>query len=172
VDVHPDRFRYSAENCSIGRTLDVVGEKWTLLVMREAFYGLRRFDEFHRVLGCARNLLSERLKTLVAEGILSQHPYQEPGRRARFEYRLTDKGLDLFPALLALMQWGDRWAADPAGPAVEVHHRDCGQPVHVELRCGDGHGPLSPRQAQPTPGPGAITVTERISPPPPPASGR
>jgi DNA-binding HxlR family transcriptional regulator len=153
--MHPDRFRYSAENCSIHRTLDIVGEKWTLLVLREAFYGARRFSDFQRALGCARNILSARLRTLVDEGILSRHPYREPGSRRRDEYRLTDKGLELFPALIALMQWGDRWTADPAGPAAEVCHRDCGQPVSVELRCAAGDGPLSARDTQAVPGPGA-----------------
>jgi DNA-binding HxlR family transcriptional regulator len=156
--MHPNRFRYSAENCSIRRTLDIVGEKWTLLVLREAFYGVRRFDDFHRALGCARNILSARLKMLVDEGILSRHPYRDPGARARAEYRLTDKGLELFPALVALMQWGDRWAADPAGPPVEVHHRECGRRVAVELRCTAGHGPLSARETEALPGAGARAV--------------
>jgi DNA-binding HxlR family transcriptional regulator len=156
--MHPDRFRYSAENCSIRRTLDIVGEKWTLLVLREAFYGVRRFDDFRRALGCARNILSARLKTLVDEGILSRHPYREPGARLRDEYRLTDKGIELFPALVALMQWGDRWAADAAGPPVEVHHRDCGRRVAVELRCRAGHGPLSARETEALPGAGARAV--------------
>ena len=92
----PDRFRYSAENCSIRRTLDIVGERWTLLVLREAFYGVRRFADFHRALGCAKNLLSARLKTLVEEGILERERYRDPGARARDEYRLTEKGLELF----------------------------------------------------------------------------
>jgi len=153
--VQPDRFAYSAENCSIRRTLDIVGEKWTLLVLREAFYGVRRFADFHRALGCARNILSARLKTLVEEGILRPGPYQEPGSRARTEYRLTEKGLELFPALVALMQWGDRWTADPEGPAVVVRHRECGDRVGVELRCDGGHGPLSAHDTQATPGAGA-----------------
>lgn len=154
--MHPDRFSHSAENCSIRRTLDIVGEKWTLLLLREAFYGVRRFADFDRALGCARNILSARLKTLVDEEILTQEPYREPGSRARFEYRLTDKGLELFPALVALMQWGDRWTADAAGPPVEVLHRDCGQRIGVELRCTD-HGPLSARATEAVPGPGART---------------
>jgi DNA-binding HxlR family transcriptional regulator len=153
--VHPDRFRYTSENCSIRRTLDIVGEKWTLLVMREAFYGGRRFADFHRALGCARNILSARLKTLVDEGILIQEPYRDPGSRSRFEYRLTEKGLELFPALVALMQWGDKWTADPDGPPVEVRHRDCGEPIAAELRCAAGHGPLSARDTQARPGAGA-----------------
>jgi DNA-binding HxlR family transcriptional regulator len=157
--MHPDRFRYRADNCSIARTLDIVGEKWSLLVLREAFYGVRRFSDFQRALGCARNLLSARLATLVAEGILSREPYREPGRRARFEYRLTDKGLELFPALVALMQWGDRWTSDPAGPPVEVRHRECGEPVAVELRCAAGHRPLSARDTEALPGAGALPAT-------------
>jgi DNA-binding HxlR family transcriptional regulator len=153
--MHPDRFRYSAENCSIRRTLDVVGEKWTLLVLREAFYGVRRFSDFQRALGCARNVLSARLATLVDEGILARKPYREPGSRARYEYRLTDKGLELFPALVALMGWGDRWTAGAAGPPVEIRHRDCGEPVTAELRCAVGHGPLSARDTEALPGAGA-----------------
>lgn len=153
--MHPDRFAYSAENCSIQRTLDIVGEKWTLLVLREAFYGVRRFADFHRALGCARNLLSARLKTLVDQGLMCEQPYQEPGRRAQTEYRLTDKGQDLFPALVALMQWGDRWTAGPDGPPVDLHHNDCGEPVGIELRCAGGHGPLNARDTLAAPGAGA-----------------
>jgi DNA-binding HxlR family transcriptional regulator len=151
----PDRFAYSPENCSIRRTLDIVGEKWTLLVLREAFYGVRRFADFQRALGCARNILSARLKTLVDEGILTREPYREPGARERFEYRLTDKGRELFPALVALMAWGDRWTADAAGPPVEVRHRFCGEPVTAELRCAAGHGPLTARETEALPGAGA-----------------
>src|SRR5215217_2183459 len=114
--MHADRFRYSAANCSIARTLGVVGEKWTLLVLREAFYGVRRFDDFHAALGCARNLLSARLKTLVAEGLLDKQGYRDDRGRRREEYRLTEKGRGLLPAVVALMQWGDRWVADESGP--------------------------------------------------------
>lgn len=153
--MHPERPQYSDENCSIRRSLDIVGEKWTLLVLREAFYGVRRFADFHRTLGCARNILSARLRTLVDEEILAAVPYREPGSRSRFEYRLTEKGLDLFPVLVALIDWGDRWTADPAGPAVELHHRECGQPLGVELRCAGGHGPLTARDTEPRPGSGA-----------------
>lgn len=153
--MHPERFTYSAENCSIRRTLDIVGEKWTLLVLREAFYGVRRFADFHRALGCARNLLSERLKTLVEEGILRQQPYQEAGERRRTEYRLTEKGIELFPALVALMQWGDRWTADPEGAPVLLHHRDCQGRVSVQLRCDAGHGPLTAADTLAAPGSGA-----------------
>src|SRR5258705_5024420 len=102
--MHSDRFRYSAANCSIARTLGVVGEKWTLLVLREAFYGVRRFDDFHAALGCARNLLATRLKTLVTHGLLDRVAYQDDTGLGRHEYRLTDKCRDPFPVFLALEQ--------------------------------------------------------------------
>jgi DNA-binding HxlR family transcriptional regulator len=153
--MHPHRFRYSSANCSIARTLNVVGEKWTLLVLREVFYGVRRFDDFHAALGCARNLLSARLKTLVENGLLEKQAYRDDHGRRRAEYRLTDKGRDLLPAVVALMQWGDRWAADEAGPAVVLRHRDCGEPVSVRLGCDAGHAPLGARDVRAVPGPGA-----------------
>src|SRR3954447_23861931 len=121
-----ERTNYQASNCSIARTLEVVGEKWTLLVLRESFYGATRFEQFQRVLQCPRNLLSERLAKLVDEGIFERSEYREPGSRARHEYRMTDKGRELTPALLALMQWGDRYHADPAGPPVVARHAGCG----------------------------------------------
>src|SRR5260370_10268440 len=99
----PDRFHYSTENCSIARTLDIVGEKWTLLVLREAFYGVRRFARFHRAIGCAPNILTARLRTLVDEGIPTREPYQEAGRRHRFEYRRPHKRIRLFTALRPLL---------------------------------------------------------------------
>ena len=150
------RDAYTAENCSIKRALETVGERWTLLVLREAFYGVRRFDDFHRNIGCARNVLSTRLATLVDRGILRREPYREPKSRPRFEYRLTEKGRDLYPILLALMQWGDRWEADPAGPAAIIRHNGCEAPVGVVIQCDAGHSPLSARDTHPTPGPGAL----------------
>ena len=149
------RLDYSAENCSVGRTLGVVGEKWTLLVLREAFYGLRRFDELQEAIGCARNVLSDRLRTLVEHGLLRREDYREPGRRTRAEYQLTEKGLELLPVVIALMAWGDRWEAGPEGPPVVVRHRGCGEPVRAELTCEAGHTGLTARDTQPEPGPGA-----------------
>ena len=149
------RESYSAENCSVKRALDIVGEKWTLLVLREAFYGARRFEQFQAHVGCARNLLSERLNTLVEAGVLRRVPYREPGQRERHENHLTDKGLDLLPAVIALMQWGDRWEADPAGPPVKIVHRDCGQPVELVMRCDRDDVRLTARDTRPRPGPGA-----------------
>ena len=95
MDTLTTRLRYTDENCTIKGTLEIVGEKWSLLVLREAFFGIRRFDDFHRALGCARNLLSERLAKLVDHGVLERVAYQEPGQRRRHEYHLTEKGLDL-----------------------------------------------------------------------------
>lgn len=149
------RDRYVAENCSIKRALDVVGEKWTLLVMREAFYGARRFDQFQTRIGCARNILSERLLTLTEAGILQRVPYREPGQRERHEYRLTEKGLDLITVVIALMQWGSRWEAGPDGPPVEVLHRDCGHTVEAIVRCPHDDAVLTAHELHPVPGPGA-----------------
>lgn len=150
-----DSTRFSAENCSIARSLQIVGERWSLLILREAFYGHRRFEQFQRRIGIARNLLATRLATLVEHGVLDRQSYQEPGQRSRHEYRLTAKGKELYPILVALLDWGDRHAADPEGPALLLHHRDCGAPVHAELRCDAGHGHLAPRDVTATPGPAA-----------------
>jgi DNA-binding HxlR family transcriptional regulator len=149
------RMDYSSENCSVRRALEVVGEKWTLLVLREALYGIRRFDEMQRATGAPRNVLSARLDKLVENGILRRVPYQEEGSRTRNEYRLTEKGAELVPVVVALMDWGDRWEADDDGPALTLRHRDCGAAVHAHLECDAGHGPLTARDTRPEPGPGA-----------------
>jgi DNA-binding HxlR family transcriptional regulator len=133
------RLDRDTSNCSIARTLDVVGEKWTLLILREVFYGSTRFSDFEHVLGCPRNLLAARLKKLVEEGILARETYREPGSRSRSEYVITPIGLDLVPAVMGLLQWGDRYRADPEGPAITAHHQGCGAHVAVEFRCGSDH---------------------------------
>jgi DNA-binding HxlR family transcriptional regulator len=138
----------STDNCTVQRTLDLVGEKWSLLVLRDAMNGVRRFDDFRRHIGLSEAVLSDRLRKLVAAGILRTVPYREPGSRTRQEYRLTDKGWDLWPAMLALKQWGDRYTADPEGPPLEVLHRECGEPAEAVVVCGAGHGPLTPWQAR------------------------
>lgn len=150
-----DRPSYSVENCSIARTLQLVGERWSLLILREAFAGNRRFEQFQQRIGVARNLLATRLATLVEHGILDRQSYREPGQRARHEYRLTAKGKELYPILVALLDWGDRHVADPEGPAILLSHHDCGAPVHAEIRCDAGHGPLTTRDVTADPGPGA-----------------
>lgn len=134
--------------CSVAATLEVVGERWTLLVLRDAFYGVRRFEDFQHRLGVARNVLSARLATLVEHDLLVRTPYREPGRRLRQEYRLTEAGRQLLPAVIALMQWGDAHLAGPAGPPVTVSHRGCGQAVHAEIVCGGGHRALVAQETE------------------------
>lgn len=149
---------YDTENCTIGAALAIVGEKWTFLVLREAFNGVRRFDDIRRRIGAPRQVLSDRLARLVGQGLLRKVPYREPGQRTRTEYRLTGKGLDLFPLIVALLEWGNTYAVTPAGPVVQLTHRDCGAPVHQELRCADGHVVESARDVTPVPGPGARMI--------------
>jgi len=151
-----ERTHYEASNCSIARTLQVVGEKWTLLILRESFYGATRFEQFHRVLQCPRNLLSERLALLVDEGIFERSEYREPGSRARMEYRLTDTGRELMHILLALQEWGDRHKADPEGPPVVARHVGCGSPLHVTMACEKGHVVTDLDDTELVPGPGAL----------------
>jgi DNA-binding HxlR family transcriptional regulator len=153
-----ERTHYQASNCSIARTLQVLGEKWTLLILRESFYGSTRFEQFHGVLSCPRNLLSERLTKLVGEGILERSEYREPGSRARHEYRMTDKGRELTPILLALREWGDRHMADPEGPPVLARHGGCGQPLRVTLVCASGHEVAGPDEIELVDGPGALPL--------------
>jgi DNA-binding HxlR family transcriptional regulator len=133
------RLDRDTSNCSIARTLEVVGEKWTILILREVYYGSSRFGDFERVLGCPRNLLAARLKMLVEEGILATETYKEPGSRSRPKYVITPKGMDLVPAVMGLLQWGDRYRADPEGPAMVSRHRGCGAHVDAQIRCERGH---------------------------------
>ena len=149
---------YDTSNCNIAAALSIVGEKWTFLVLREAFNGVRRFDDMQHRTSAPRQVLSNRLATLVTEGILRKVPYQEAGQRPRSEYRLTEKGIELFPVMAALLAWGDKYAAWPGGAAVELTHRDCGAPVHLELACSDGHVLGSARDVTPIPGPGARRI--------------
>ena len=144
--------QYEAQVCSIARSLEVVGERWTLLVLRDAFLGVRRFDDFQRSLGVARNVLQTRLERLVEEGILERRLYQD--RPPRHEYRLTDKGIDLWPAVFALMRWGDRHHY-PDGPPTVVEHIGCGGAVDDHRICERCGKPLEARDVRPRPGPGA-----------------
>lgn len=155
TETGPDHDALDAASCSVQRTLAAIGERWSLLVLREAFYGVRRFEDLQRRLGVARDVLSVRLRRLVDRGILTRVPYRETGRRERFEYRLTPAGKDLYPVLVALMQWGDRHLERPAGPTVALRHREgsCGAPVRVELVCAAGHRLGGPREV-------AVALTE------------
>src|SRR5580700_5729608 len=118
---------YDSANCAIGATVAIIGERSTFLVLREAFNGVRRFDDMRRRTGIPRQVLSDRLARLVRDGLLRKVPYQDTGQRARWEYRLTSKGLDLYPVLVAMLEWGNQHAVGPAGPQVELRHRDCGE---------------------------------------------
>jgi DNA-binding HxlR family transcriptional regulator len=149
---------YDTANCTIGAAVGILGEKWTFMVLREAFSGVRRFDDMHRRTQAPRQILSDRLARLVRQGLLRKVPYQDHGQRTRFEYRLTDKGLDLYPVLVALMEWGERYAAGPAGPQALLTHRDCGQPVRLQLTCAQGHTVNSAREVTPLPGTGARKI--------------
>ena len=146
---------YDSANCAIGATVGILGERPTFLVLREAFNGVRRFDDMQRRTGMPRQVLSQRLSRLVDEGLLRKVPYRENGQRPRSEYRLTEKGLDLYPVLIALMQWGDAYEAGPEGSQVLLTHRDCGEPVRLQLTCAAGHQLASAREVTPLPGPGA-----------------
>ncbi len=137
--MNKDRFVYSAKNCPIKKTLEIIGEKWTLLILREVFYGNSRFEDLLRGTGCARNLLSARLTTLVQNEILIRTPYREDGSRERFEYHLAEKGKALFTVLVSLMQWGNDWTANKDKPFIKVRHRGCKADVSVSLICAHGH---------------------------------
>jgi DNA-binding HxlR family transcriptional regulator len=151
-------LEYDSANCAIGATVGILGERPTFLVLREAFNGVRRFEDMQRRTGMPRQVLSQRLARLVTEGLLRKVPYQESGQRRRTEYRLTEKGLDLYPVLVALMEWGDRYAVGPPGPQVLLRHRDCGEPVRLQMSCAEGHVLESAREVTPVPGPGARKI--------------
>ncbi|WP_392544412.1 winged helix-turn-helix transcriptional regulator [Oryzobacter telluris] len=143
---------YEGQVCSISRSLEVVGERWTLLVIRDVLLGRRRFDELVESLGVTRTVLSSRLRTLVDESILERRAYQE--RPARFEYDLTDKGRDLLPVIAHLMWWGDRHYPEPAGPPRVLRHRGCGGDVEHDFTCGRCHEALAGGDVVAEPGPG------------------
>ena len=126
--------------CSIARSLEVVGERWALLVVREVALGTRRFADIRAATGAPPAVLTERLRALVDVGVLATRPYRETGARTRAEYVLTEAGRELQPVLTALMDWGDRHRAPAGGPPVVARHVGCGAPVHAELVCEDGHG--------------------------------
>jgi DNA-binding HxlR family transcriptional regulator len=144
---------FAAQNCSIARPLSVLGERWTILVLREISLGSRRFDEIQSVLGVATNVLSSRLATLVDEEIVERRRYSE--HPERFEYRLTDKGRDLQPILLAFLRWGDEYTAGSSGPPLETVHATCGHTFHMVPTCSHCGEEVKPRDIRPRPGPGA-----------------
>ena len=130
------------DNCPIARTFEAVGTKSAFVILREAFYGATRYEEFVERTGLSEPAVAARLRELNQEGLLEKFPYREPGQRARSGYRLTEKGGELLPVLVAMMRWGDRWLF-PDGSRVEVTHSGCGSPVHAVLACEQGH-PVAP----------------------------
>ncbi|CAN5213841.1 helix-turn-helix domain-containing protein [soil metagenome] len=136
--------------CSITRPLVVLGDRWTLLVLKAAFNGVRRFNAFQTVLGISRSRLQDRLDRLVAHEILAKAQFEEGGYE---EYRLTPKGHDIYPILMALRDWGDRYMA-PYGPPVHFGHVDCSGEAHVSLACDACGAAVTAREIVPTPGPG------------------
>jgi DNA-binding HxlR family transcriptional regulator len=147
------RFTSLADmHCSIARTLDVVGEWWTLLIVRDAFKGTRRFDDFQSSLGLARSVLTARLRRLTEHGVLERRAYQE--RPTRYEYHLTEKGRALFPIIAAMLKWGDDWAPGTYGPPAILVHDTCGEAMHPVLTCPHCRGDVTTANTHDEPGPG------------------
>lgn len=149
------RTSFSRWPCSIARTVDLIGDWWTPLVLREAYYGVRRFDDFEAGLGIGRNILTERLRRLVREGLMEKRKYQS--HPVRHEYRLTDKGRDFFPVLAAMVAWGDRWLASDKGVPVLLRHTRCGHVSNARVVCSECGEPIHVRDIQPEIGPGFPT---------------
>ena len=151
----PEAMNWSTENCTISRTMEILGDKWTFHVLRELFVGVRRFEDIRSRAGVPRQVLTERLAALIERGLIRRHPYRLPGQRERSEYRLTQAGLDLYPVLVAMIQWADQHLPLDAGPPIDPCHRgDCNAHVSVVLRCEAGHEPTA-REVAMRPGPGA-----------------
>jgi len=146
------RTSFAKWPCSIARTVDLVGDGWTPMVLREAYYGTTRFDDFERVLGIGRNVLSRRLGSLVEAGFLERSAYQQNPPRS--DYLLTEKGRDFFPILAAMMAWGDRWVAPSEGPPMELRHRTCGHDAHARVVCEHCGEPLELDDVEARLGPG------------------
>jgi DNA-binding HxlR family transcriptional regulator len=150
----PPALAWSTDNCQVARAMGVLGEKGAVIVLREVFNGVRRFGDMQRHTGLPRQVLSNRLALLVEHDVLRRVPYRADGERERHEYRLTGKGFDLYPVLVALAHWGERYYADPEGPPVELAHRDCGAVVRAVVECDAGHRVDDLREVVPRPGPG------------------
>jgi DNA-binding HxlR family transcriptional regulator len=149
---------YPNQACSLAHSLEVVGERWSLLIVRDVMNGNRRFSGIQVSLGIARNVLSARLQHLIDEDILERRAYQESP--PRHEYFLTEKGLDLWPALIALMGWGDRHSGNPAGPPLRIAHKGCGGFVSDRGICDDCGEVLTAHDAKAVPGPGAAVYDD------------
>ncbi|MEU5696986.1 helix-turn-helix domain-containing protein [Actinosynnema sp. NPDC020468] len=139
------RVKVADESCTVALPAALLGERWTLLLLRQAFLGTRRFEDFQSSMDISRSVLTDRLALLVEEGVLRRVAYEDAGTRTRHEYRLTEKGLDLYPVLMALRKWGERWMQPEAGPSFTLHHRDCGGDVDVRVECATCREDLTAR---------------------------
>ncbi len=142
------------EPCSVARTVAVIGDRWTLMILRDVFLGIRRFEDFQARLGISRTITAERLKALVDEAVLKKVAYQD--RPLRHEYRLTDKGLDLYPVIMAIVNFGDRHYAGEAGPPLLHRHKACGCDFAPVMTCSECHAPVGARDVETRAGPGAV----------------
>lgn len=157
-----DPRELDSRTCSIARTMELIGQPWTMILLRDLFNGVRRFDELTDHLNIARNVLARRLAGLVDAGLVEKVSYREPGQRARHEYRLTPAGRDLRPVLLAVTAFGDAHLSGEDGPPILTEHADCGGAVEVQLRCAHGHD-IGPRDRLRTrPGPGFTGVSRAL----------
>jgi len=156
------RTQFGEMACSIARTMDVVGEPWSPLIVRNIYIGITRFDQLQESLGISRKVLAERLRWLTETGVLERREYSS--RPPRHEYVLTAKGLELFEVLMVMVAWGDKWLAGQAGPPVLYRHHACGQISHAELRCSECGQPMRATDIDVLPGPGAAAHPSHPSP--------
>ena len=150
------------QTCSVARTLAVIGDRWSMLIIRDTFLGTRRFEDFCRQLGISRPALTDRLRKLEQQGVMEKQPYQD--RPPRFEYRLTEKGLDLYPIIMTMARWGDRWRDDGNGPPLEYKHLSCGHKTQAVMCCSECEKPLKAREVLPMVGPGLAAALKNVSP--------
>jgi DNA-binding HxlR family transcriptional regulator len=134
-----DRTAWSTENCPVGRSMELIGTRSAMLLMREAYYGTTRFDDFAERVGITESVAAARLRELTDAGLLRREPYREPGQRTRHEYRLTDMGRDLAPVVLGLFQWGAKYLSPTGRSPLNLKHDECGADVHVTVTCAEGH---------------------------------
>lgn len=146
--------------CSVARAQAVVGDRWTMLILRSAFLRVRRFEDFQKQIGLTRHRLADRLSRLVAQGVLEKQAYQD--RPLRYEYRLTDKGMELYPVLMALVAWGDKWADEGDGPPLLFKHQRCNHEFHAVLSCSHCGEAVKPREVTPLIGPGLRAHAQKI----------
>lgn len=142
IALHPalaDRSAWTTEHCPVGRSMELIGTRSALLLMREAYYGTTRFDDFTQRVGITENVAAARLRELTDAGLLRREPYREPGRRTRQEYRLTDMGRDLMPVVLGLFEWGGKYLSAGGRPPLRLRHAECGEDLHVAVTCAAGH---------------------------------